>query len=115
MKVHMTVLHCLGASMRCGINLPDTPTADSIREVARVFLKAGHILRLPIWRDGVELDLLVSVSWPNAPLPLPPPNPQATAILRQSLHERTGRPLADIDDMIRGTAVLIEPQCWPGR
>jgi hypothetical protein len=108
MKVHFTCLFPAGASMRCGIELPDPPTADSIRDVARVLMRASRVVRLPVWQhDGVEVDLLTNGV-------LGDENRPATAILRESLHRRTGTPLSELTDhRVYGIAVVCEPACWP--
>jgi hypothetical protein len=108
MKVHFQVLYPRGASMRCGIDLPEPPTYAAVRDVARVLMGNRVPVRLPIWReDGEEVALLVDHHPGDH-------NTKATAILRDSLHRRAAVPLDCLDQhMVSGIAILVEPKAWP--
>jgi hypothetical protein len=110
MKVHFQVLYPRGASMRCGIELPDPPTGAAISDVARVFLHSPTVVRVPMWRDGQECDLLVGSYGAAAVGEL---NLPATGALRVSVSQRTGTPIELIDHRVYGIAVICEPACWP--
>ena len=112
MKVHFHVLFPRGASMRCGIELPDPPTGAAIRDVARAFMSNIPPTRMPIWQeDGTEVDLLVM---PGDKVGGDELNGQATAMLQASLSRRGAVPRDRLEGhRVYGRAIVVEPKAWP--